>query len=129
MLKVHVLDSLYPHSRNVAHAVEVPPGARLLFTNGQTGTKPDGSTPESIEEQAVVVFERLRTILKAANMTLQDIVRLNTYLTDEGDTQIFLDVRDRIMGDHKPASTFFFIKALVRAELKIEIEAVAAKVN
>jgi enamine deaminase RidA (YjgF/YER057c/UK114 family) len=129
MLKVHVLDSLYPHSRNVAHAVEVPPGARLLFTNGQTGTKPDGSTPESIEEQAVVVFERLKTILEAANMTLQDIVRLNTYLTDEGDTQIFLDVRDRIMGDYKPASTFFFIKALVRPKLKIEIEAVAAKVN
>ncbi len=129
MLKMHVLDSLYPHSRNAAHAVEVPPGARLLFTNGQTGTKPDGSTPESVEGQALVVFDRLRTILEAANMALSDIVRLNTYLTDEDDTQIFLDVRDRIMGDHKPASTFFFIKALVRTELKIEIEAVAAKVD
>ena len=129
MLKVHVLDSLHPHSRNVAHAVEVPPGARLLFTNGQTGTKPDGFTPETTEDQAVIVFERLRTILKAANMTLRDVVRLNTYLTDEGDTQTFLDVRDHIMGDHRPASTFFFIKALVRPELKIEIEAVAAKVD
>lgn len=129
MLKVHVLDSLYPHSRNVAHAVEVPPGARLLFTNGQTGTKPDGSTPESTEDQALVVFGRLRTILEAANMTLRDVVRLNTYLTDEGDTQTFLDVRDRIMGNHKPASTFFIIKGLVRPELKIEIEAVAARVD
>lgn len=88
--------SLYPHSRNAAHAVEVPLGARLIFTNGQTGTKPDGSTPESTEDQTVVVFERLRTILQAANMTLRDVVRLNTYLTDEGDTQIFLDLRDRI---------------------------------
>lgn len=129
MLKMHVLDSLYPHSRNAAHAVEVPPGARLLFTNGQTGTKPDGSTPESTEDQALVVFDRLRTILEAASMALKDIVRLNTYLTDEEDIQIFLDVRDRIMGDHKPAATFFFIKALVRPELKIEIEAVAAKVD
>ena len=129
MLKIHVLDSLYPHSRNVAHAVEVPPGARLLFTNGQTGTKPDGSTPKSIEDQTLVVFNRLNTILEAANMTFRDIVRLNTYLTDEDDTQIFLDVRDRTMGDHKPASTFFFIKALVRPELKIETEAVAAKVD
>ncbi len=126
---MHVLDSLYPHSRNAAHAVEVPPGARLLFTNGQTGTKPDGSSPESIEGQTIVVFDRLRTILGAVNMVLKDIVRLNTYLIDEDDTQVFLDVRDRIMGDHKPASTFFFIKALVRPELKIEIEAVAAKVD
>jgi len=32
MLKVHVLDRLYRHSSNVAHGVEVPAGARLLFT-------------------------------------------------------------------------------------------------
>lgn len=129
MLKLHVLDTIYPHSRNAAHGVEVPPGARLLFTNGQTGTQPDGVTPLSTEDQAVVVFERLQTILQAANMTLRDIVRLNAYLTDAEDIQTFLDVRDRIMGDHKPAATFFIVKALVRPELKIEIEAVAAKVD
>ena len=129
MLKMHVLDTIYPHSRNAAHGVEVPPGARLLFTNGQTGTKPDGVTPQSAEDQAVVVFERLQTILQAAHMTLRDIVRLNAYLTDGEDIQIFLDVRDRIMGDHQPAATFFIVKALVRPELKIEIEVVAAKVD
>jgi len=129
MLKVHVLDSLHPHSRNAAHAVEVPPGARLLFTNGQTGTTPEGFTPETTEEQALIVFERLRTILQAADMTFGDIVRLNTYLIYEEDVQVFLDVRDRIMGDYKPASTFFFIKALVLPKLRIEVEAVAAKVG
>jgi len=129
MLKLHVLDTIYPHSRNAAHAVEIPPGARMLFTNGQTGTKPNGVTPQSTEDQAAVVFERLQTILQAANMTLRDIVRLNTYLTDGEDIQTFLDVRDRIMGDHKPAVTFFIVKALARPELNIEIEAVAAKVD
>ncbi len=129
MMKVHVLDTIYPHSRNAAHAVEVPSGARLLFTNGQTGTMPDGVTPQSTDDQAVVVFERLQAILQAANMTFRDIVRLNTYLIDEEDIQTFLDVRDRIMGDHKPAATFFIVKALVRPELKIEIEAVAAKID
>ena len=51
MLKVHVLDQLHHHRSNVAHGVEVPAGARLLFTNGQVGTKPDGSTPEATAEQ------------------------------------------------------------------------------
>jgi len=129
MLKVHVLDTIYLHSRNAAHAVEVPPGARLLFTNGQTGTRPDGVTPISAGEQAAVVFERLQAILQAADMTFQDIVRLNAYLTDEADIQTFLDVRDRMLGDHNPAATFFIVKALVRPELKIEIEAVAAKAD
>ena len=129
MLKVHVLDTIYPHSRNAAHAVEVPPGARLLFTNGQTGTQPDGVTPTSAGEQAAVVFERLQAILQAADMTFQDIVRLNAYLTDEEDIQTFLDMRDRMLDDHNPAATFFIVKTLVRPELKIEIEAVAAKAD
>ena len=51
MLKVHVLDQLHHHRSNVAHGVEVPAGARLLFTNGQVGTKPDGSTPKVTAEQ------------------------------------------------------------------------------
>ena len=126
MLKVHVLDEIAPHSRNAAHAVEVPAGARLLFTNGQVGTRPDGVAPAATADQAAVAFERLEAILGAANMTFHDVVRFNTYLTDANDTQTFLDVRDRIMGDHKPASTFFIVKALVRPELKIEIEAIAA---
>jgi enamine deaminase RidA (YjgF/YER057c/UK114 family) len=129
VLKVHILDSIQPHSRNVAHAVEVPPGARLLFTNGQIGTKADGFTPESGKEQAAIVFERLAIILEAANMSFADIVRFNTYLTDADDIQDYLDVRDGVMGDHKPANTFFLIDALVRPNLKVEIEAVAAKVD
>src|SRR5215813_9407184 len=39
MLRVHVLEELYHHSSNVAHGVEVPAGARRLFTNGRVGTK------------------------------------------------------------------------------------------
>lgn len=60
MLKVHVLDNIHPHTSNVAHGVEVPPGARMLFTNGQIGTKLDGTTPESMADQTEVVFGRLR---------------------------------------------------------------------
>jgi enamine deaminase RidA (YjgF/YER057c/UK114 family) len=70
MLTVHVLDRLYRHSSHVAHGVEVPAGARLLLTNGQVGTKPDGTTPETAAAQAEVAFERLREVLKAARMGL-----------------------------------------------------------
>lgn len=41
----------------------------------------------------------------------------------------FVEVRDRIMLDHKPGATLLVIKGLARPELKIEIEAVAAKVD
>ncbi len=129
MLKAHVLDDLYHHSSNVAHGVEVPAGARLLFTNGQVGTKPDGTTPETTAEQAEVVFARVAAVLDAANMTLSDIVRLTVFLTDQGDVGTFVKARDRVMGDHKPGAIILIVRGLARPELKIEIEAIAAKVD
>ncbi|MAF95130.1 MAG: enamine deaminase RidA [Rhodospirillaceae bacterium] len=129
MLKVHVLDQLHHHRSNVAHGVQVPAGARLLFTNGQVGTKPDGSTPEATAEQVEVIFERLKAVLKAADMTFNDIVRFDVYVTDRADIDPFAEVRDRVMGDHKPGATLLVVNGLARPELKIEIEAVAAKVD
>jgi enamine deaminase RidA (YjgF/YER057c/UK114 family) len=127
MLKIHILDELYHHSSNVAHGVEVPAGARLLFTNGQVGTKRDGTTPGTTADQAEVVFARLEAVLAAAKMTLSDIVRLTVFLPDQGDVGTFVEVRDRVMGDHKPGAIILVVKALARPELKIEIEAIAAK--
>lgn len=129
MLKTHVLGDLYRHSSNVAHAVEVPAGARLLFTNGQVGTRADGTTPPTTAEQAQVVFARLRDILAAADMGLQDVVRFDVYLTDQADVATFVTERDDVMGSHKPGATILVVKGLARPELRIEIEAVAAKVD
>jgi enamine deaminase RidA (YjgF/YER057c/UK114 family) len=129
MLKTHILDELYHHSSNVAHGVEVPAGARLLFTNGQVGTKRDGTTPGTTAEQADVVLARVEAVLAAAKMTLSDIVRLTVFLTDEGDVKTFVEARDRVMGAHKPGAIILIVKALARPELRIEIEAVAAKVD
>ena len=129
MLKTHVLDELHRHSSNVAHGVEVPAGARLLFTNGQVGTKPDGTTPPTTAEQVVVVFDRLEAVLAAANMGFSDVVRYTVFLTDQGDVRTFVEARDRVMGDHKPGAIILVVKGLARPELKIEIEAIAAKVD
>jgi enamine deaminase RidA (YjgF/YER057c/UK114 family) len=100
-----------------------------LFTNGQVGTKPDGSTPEATADQAEVIFGRLTAVLERANMTLGDIVRFNVYLTDQADVKTFVAVRDSLMGDHKPAATLIVVRGLSLPELKIEIEVVAAKVD
>jgi enamine deaminase RidA (YjgF/YER057c/UK114 family) len=129
VLKTHVLTELYHHSSNVAHGVEVPAGARLLFTNGQVGTKSDGTTPHTTADQAEVVFARIEAILRAARMSLADIAHLRAFLTDQADVRTFVEVRDRVMGDHKPGATILVVKALARAELKIEIEAIGAKVD
>ena len=126
MLTTHILDSIHPHSSNVAHGVEVAAGARLMFANGQVGTRRDGTTPESAAEQTEVAFERIGKILEAANMTLGDIARLTVYLTDRAHRDAFFAVRDRVMGDHKPGATILIVAGLARPELKVEVEIVAA---
>ena len=129
MLKIHVLDDLWQHSSKVAHGVEVSAGTRLLFTNGQVGTKPDGTTPASTIDQAEVVFDRLKAILEASDMDLENVVRFNIYLTDQSDVKSVFEIRDRIMGAHKPAATILVVSGLARPGLKVEIEAVAAKAD
>lgn len=42
--------TIAPPAATYVHGLEVPPGARLFFVAGQTGMRPDGSVPESIEE-------------------------------------------------------------------------------
>jgi len=129
MLQVQVLDKLHPHSSNVAHGVEVPAGARLLFTNGQVGTLPDGTTPEDASNQVTIIFERLKAVLAAARMSLDDVVRFDVFVTDESYVKIFVAARDAVMGRHKPAATLLVVKGLARPALKIEVEAIAAKVD
>lgn len=127
MPTVHTLDTIYPHSSHYAHAVEVPAGARMLISNGQIGTRRDGTTPDDIEGQTEVVFDRLEEILAAAEMALGDIVRINAYLTEAEYQDAYKAIRDRRMGDHKPGATLLIVKALARPNLKIEVEVIAAK--
>lgn len=129
MLKVHALESLFPHSNNFAHCVEVPAGTRLCFAAGQIGVEKDGSIPATTKEQAELCFRRIEALLTAARMTLRDVVRINAYITDTSEGDAYRTVRDTFMGDHKPANTVLFISGLARPELKIEIEVVAAKAD
>ena len=62
-------------------------------------------------------------------MSLADIARITTFLTEVDDQEGYKRVRDRVLGDHKPANPILIVKALVRPLLKVEIEIIAAKVH
>ncbi|MEM7778567.1 MAG: RidA family protein [Pseudomonadota bacterium] len=130
MLKAHTLnDQICAHFNNAAHAVEVPPNARLLFCNGQVGARHDGTVPDDPREQLEVVFERIQVILAAASMTLQDVVKLTVYVTDKAILEDYLEMRERVMGDHNPPAVLLFVQEFPRPGVQVEIEAIAAKVD
>jgi len=115
MLTLHLLnDRICPHSTDAAHATEVPPNARILFCNGQVGARLDGTIPESRPEQIEVIFERIRIILAAANMTFEDVVKFTVYVTDKSILDDYFRIRARLMGNHNPPATLLVVKNFPR---------------
>lgn len=110
-----------------AHGVEVEAGARLLFGAGQAGVAPDGSVPESIEDQARLVWSNMKAVLAEAGMGIADIVQLNMLLVDRQDREGATAVRDDELGLHRPASTLMYISGLANPAWKIEIDFIAAR--
>jgi 2-iminobutanoate/2-iminopropanoate deaminase len=110
-----------------AHGVVVESPARLLFGAGQVGVDEDGRIGEGVEEQSRLCWENIRRVLAADGMTISDIVQLNMLLVAREDREAAMAVRDRELGDHRPASTLMFISGLARPEYLIEIDFVAAR--
>src|SRR5262249_49941703 len=130
MLTVHTLnDRICAHSHNAAHGVEVPANARILFCNGQVGARLDGTVPENPQEQIEVIFERIRIILAASNMTFADVVKFTVYVTEKSILDGYFRVRAQIMGDHNPPATLLVVNKFPRPGVEVEIEAIAAKAD
>jgi enamine deaminase RidA (YjgF/YER057c/UK114 family) len=129
MLKTYNPASISSARSNYSHAVEVPPNARTLYVSGQVPVATDGSTPDAIEDQVALAFDNVQTVLAEAGMALEDVVRVNVYLTDKDYFPAFRDHRNRLFTDHKAASTAVAVEALAHPQLKVEIEAVAAKAD
>ncbi len=128
MLTAYTLnDRIRAHSHDAAHAMEVPPNARLLFCNGQVGARLDGTVPESARQQVEVIFERIAIILAAAAMGFDDIVKLTVYVTDKAILDDYFAVRERIMGERSPPATLLVVGPFPRPGVVVEIEAVAAR--
>ena len=118
---------VYEPQGHYSHAVEISPGARLVYVSGQIGTRLDGSMPDNVGEQTELALTNLINVLKSASMDISNIVKLNAYLTSQDDVQAYAEARSSFQGPHKPASTLAIVAALALPEYLVEIEAVAAK--
>lgn len=110
-----------------SHGVEVPAGSRFVYTSGQLGVRADDTVPESVEEQAEICFEAIRSILAAGGMDMADIVRLSAFVTKREDMRRYMSVRDRYVSEPLPASTLYIVSGFTRPEFLVEVEAVAAR--
>lgn len=109
--------------------MEIPAGARLLVCSGQLGVSVHDDIPESIDAQSRLCFENLGHILACAGMNFDHVVRLNAYVTDRAHFPDYMRVRDQFVPTPPPASTLMVVGGFTRAEFKVEVEAMAAKLE
>lgn len=107
-----------------AQAIEISGASRILYISGQIPVAPDGSVPGDFGSQCRLVWANLEAQLVAADMTLDHIVKITTFLSDRGHADEGRRIRNEILGNRKIALTAI-ITGIFDPEWLIEIEAVA----
>lgn len=112
-----------------SQAVEVPPGARLLFIGGQNGTDASGSVVgDTVGAQTTQALANVQAAVEAAGGSVADIAKWTILTTDPAEIgsgfaafQAFWDPAVR-----PPAISVQIVAGLANPEFLVEIEAVAA---
>ena len=108
-------------------AIQVNSGARWLYTSGTPGLNEDGSLPADFETQARLAWQSIVAMLHAADMTVDDIVKINQSMLRREDLAAYRQIREEYLGNARPASMLSFINELVMPGMLIELEIIAAK--
>lgn len=118
-------DGSPPVEGSYPQAVEVSGPTRWLYLSGQIPVAPDGSLAGGFTAQCEQVWDNIETQLAAAGMSLDNLVKVTTFLSDRRYALENREVRVRRLAGRQPALTVIVTGIFDEAWL-VEIEAVAA---
>ena len=103
-----------------------------VYISGQVAANEKGEVVSKgdLRAQVAKVYENLATCLKAAGVTFDDVVKMNTYVVNfkTEDLAVIREVRTNYLNkEHPPASTLVGVQALAAPDWLVEIEAIAIK--
>jgi len=116
--------------RGFSHGIVVE-GGRLLMLAGQDAGDAEGRivAPGDLIAQYEQVIKNLKAVVEAAGGELQDIVKLNIYVTDRDAYRAQLkplgEIYRAYFGRHYPAMALFEVKGLFNPDAVIEMEGIA----
>jgi enamine deaminase RidA (YjgF/YER057c/UK114 family) len=116
---------VYPASGDYAHAIEIRGATRLVFVAGTMGLDPAGLPGTTLDEQLELVWRNIRAILAAAGMTVDNIVRLSSYLRDASYAEANAAARVAAL-DGRAVPTTAIVAQTLDSDWLIEIEVIAA---
>lgn len=108
-----------------AHGVQAPSGLRTLYISGQVGVTAEGELAGDFHDQCRQAIGNLSAVLRHADMTLRDIVKMSFFLIRPQDMASLVKVRKELLSGVRPAVTTVFVAGLVSPDWLVEIEAIA----
>ncbi len=97
---------------------------QLVFVSGQLPLKPDGTLEAELAAATAQTIENVRTVLNAAGLDLQHVVKATVFLADIRDFAAMNEVYARYFGATPPARSCFQVAALPK-NARLEIEVIA----
>ena len=110
-----------------SQGIKVTEAGTVLFLAGQVASDKDGSVKHAgdFKGQAREVFRCIKSLVETAGGRMDNIVKLNTYLTDIRYRADLVPIREEFLGKKGPASTLVQVSALAHPDWLIEVEAIA----
>ena len=110
-----------------SQGIKVTGAQTILFLAGQVAYDTAGGVAHKgdFTAQTRAAFGAIKKLVEAAGGTLDNVVKITTYVTDMRNRPHFRTVRDEFFGAKGPASTLIEVSALADPGYLIEIEAIA----
>ncbi|GAA2118307.1 RidA family protein [Actinomadura alba] len=118
-------EGVYATGDDYVHALEVRGAGRLLFVSGTMGLDADGVPGSTLDRQLDLIWSNLRAILGSAGLTVNDIVRVTSYLRDAAYAEANAKARVAALGGRTVPTTAIVAETLV-SDWLVEIEVIAA---
>jgi len=120
-------ENVAPPIAQYHHITIIPKEAELVVLSGQVGNDKNGNIPEDVETQFINALENIKSILKSEGIDVSNVFKINFWLTENINKDLYLKTWNEFHKQSPPASTLAYVAALARPEIKVEVEAWAAK--
>ncbi len=118
-------DGVYAPVGDYIHALEVSQPGRFLFVAGTMGLDASGTPGATLAEQLEHLWSNIRRILASADMTVDNVVRVTSYLRDVAFVGENSAARVKALNGRFVPTTAIVVQTL-SSDWLVEIEVVAA---
>ncbi|MGX7828000.1 RidA family protein [Actinokineospora sp. 24-640] len=124
-MQISRVDPPHLSDPGITNGTLVTGAQKWLFITAQPPFRADHTVPEGFEAQYRQVWANLLAVLEQAGMTVENLVKVNTYLARRSDREQNSLLRQEVLGEHKASMCIIVVDCWDESWL-LEIDAIAA---